>query len=77
MFKKQPHDKAERNRFFGLSKKIAAISPEDEKLLQNVDKALGIFGASLADQLKVEKLQGPNFTKTDEYIATRPGLSNN
>lgn len=65
---------AERERFFGLSKKTTPISEADQKLLENAEKVANQFGISFADRLKVEKHEGRDLVKVDEYTAIKgPG----
>lgn len=68
-----PHTKAEREKFFGLTTEITDLPQEEVKLLQNVNNVLTLFGRPLADKVKVEKYQGPNIQKVDEYTAVRRG----
>jgi hypothetical protein len=66
---------AERERFFGLSKKTTPISKTDQKLLANAEKVANQFGIAFTDRLKVEKHEGRNLEKVDEYTAIkRPGF---
>lgn len=62
---------AERVRFFGLSKTTTPISESDQKLLANAEKIANQFNIAFTDRLKVEKHEGRNLEKVDEYTAIK------
>lgn len=72
---KTQYNIAERTRFFGISKTTTPISKTDQTLLSNAEKIANQFNIAFTDRLKVEKFEGRDLVKTDEYTAIKKGVS--
>lgn len=71
------YNEAARAGFFGLAKKTTAIPEQDRRLLSEAEIVANSFGIAFSDNLKVEKYQGRELNKVDEYTALRSGPGSN